>query len=149
VNPTARLRQIELNIAVRIGDRDLPRAIARHWSHNGPRAAWVPLGALPILPFVPSGGLAPMLLLGILNLLVLAAERLADRTHETGWIDRVHPCPLCPHWEEGDDGRGGGWNGDDFPSAPPPMDDFDDDRVRAMAGDLDAQLAALVQEARR
>lgn len=141
---TARLRQAELNVAVRIDDRDLPRIIARHWSHSGPRVLWVLLGALPALPLEYSRALALALLATTLTL-VYVGSRLADRTHEVGWIDRVHPCPLCPNSTGGGGGHGGGgWNGDDFPTAPPPMSDYDDERIRAMAGDLDAQLTRLL-----
>jgi len=145
VNPLPLLRQAELNLAVRIDDNDWTRVIARHWSHNGPRALWMLFGAFPLLPLA---GNRAVFLVPFVTLLaaVHAGSRLADRTHEVGWIDQAHPCPLCPGNADGDNGHGGGgWNGD-FPTAPPPMDDFDDDRIRAMAGDLDAQLAALVQE---
>ena len=153
MNPLTTLRagltQAEVNIAVRIDGKDTPRIIARHWCHSGPRVPWVLLGALPLLPFA-NGQATPLILLVASVLIVYVGSRLADRTHEVGWIDQVHPCPLCPTQQNGDGGHGGGgWNGDDFPTAPPPMDDYDDDRIRAMAGDLDVQLAALLQKVSR
>lgn len=149
----ARIRQTELDIAVRLDDRDLPRIAARHWSHNGPRAAWALLGAVPLLPIGYSHAL-PLTVLAVILTVVYAGSRLADRTHEIGWIDQVHPCPLCTGHTDDGDGHGNGglwldWDGDQPPSAPTPMDDYDDERVRAMAGDLDAQHALLIEQALR
>lgn len=143
------LTQAEVSVAVRIDDRDTPRIIARHWCHSGPRVLWVLLGALPLLP-LQYGHPLPLVLLASVLTVVYVGSRLADRTHEVGWIDQVHPCPLCPNQQSGDDGHGGGgWNGDDYPTAPPPMDDYDDDQIRAMAGDLDAQHFALIEGIRQ
>lgn len=139
------VREVEVNIAVRIDDRDLLRIAARHWYHNGPRTTWIMLGAVPFAPSIHAQA-APLLVLAALLALVYIGSRLADRTHEVGWIDQVHPCPLCPAHPGGDGHGGGGWHGDDLPSAPPPMGDLGDDRIRAMVGDLDAQHYALIEE---
>lgn len=151
----ARLRETELNIAARIDDNTDLRMCARLWSHAGPRPLWVLFGGFPLLGFT-RGQTAPVILLAALASAVYIGAHLADAAHETGWTDRVHPCPLChiPPGAEDDDGNGGGgWPrggpDTDIPPAPTPMPDYDDEQWRAIAGDLDAQLADLIASTRR
>lgn len=126
------------------GDRRQAAVCALH--HRIPAGTWTALAGAAAATLASSRRTAT----GPLAILAAAAglaQTVLDRAHSTAVAYPGHLCQRCPQPEE-DDGRGDGgvWldaDWDDIPPAPAPMPPLAEDRIRAMTGDLDAELAAL------
>lgn len=138
------------NAALNLNEHDNRQATACALHHKAPRGAWMAfagaaVGALASNRRTAAGPLA------ILAAAVGVAQAVLGRAHDIAVAYPGHPCPNCPQPDSDDEGRGGGgvWldaGWDDIPPAPAPMDDIDDERIREWAGDIDAQMTALIEE---
>lgn len=142
----ARIYSAELTAAAWLEQRRAARRIMLGWYHRVSVAKVVVatsvLNVIAAVRPVAAFATVPLVLAGI------GYSLIADKSHEV-LNEEDRPCHLCPAHNDDDGDAGGvwlGWDGDQPPAAPPPMDDLDDDRIRAMAGDIDAQHAALIQE---
>lgn len=141
----ARLYSAELTTAAWIDTRPVGRMFMLCWYHQGlsPRV----LAAMTV-PAMVLGGLSRTVFVIFASVAVSATlfARVAVKSHYI-LNEEDRPCPYCP--VPGDRGNGGlwfDWDGGDIPPAPAPMSELDDDRIRAMAGDLDALLIRILAD---
>lgn len=144
----ARLFSAELSAAAHLEARSAGRRIMLGWYHRATAARVATCAAALLLTAVvfPSAGST----IAVIGIALAVYTRIAFLSHQVLNEGNGH-CPHCPPAEDdhGDGGqrfRHGG--GTDIPPAPAPMPDLDDERIAAIAGDLDAQLLDLVADVR-
>lgn len=140
----ARIFSAELTAAADLERRPLARRIVLAWYHRAtaPRSAMAAAALILVMVVFPSTGSS----IALLALALAEYTRIANLSHEVIDEENGH-CPRCPAAEDdnGDGGRRTRPYGNDIPPAPAPMPELTDDQIRAMAGDLDEQLSAMLE----
>lgn len=144
----ARIYSAELSAAAWFDTCRVARLFPLAWVHQGVRP-WLPTGiAVAVLALGHPGRTATAAIIIVCGAATVFS-RIAAKSHYV-LNEEDRPCPYCPKGEE--PGNGGlwlDWDNNQPPSAPLPMADYDDEQIRAMAGDLDAAYAELCGEAAR